>query len=134
VSVSIAPRPVELRDLGTPIGFADLTDDGLVRVQRDYRRAIEDGADAALYAAPIRTARTIQLVRLTLRMRYGATFLGTHQPDRYLRHGEAPSYWLAMQIDKHRHDNGLSHVLDGRVVVIPGKQVVRWLDADEVAE
>lgn len=125
MSIRICPEPVGYPEQLPRFGMADLTDDGIDRVLREYARKIEDGTDPAAYAPMIRTGRVVKLVRLCLRMRYGATFLGTHQPDRWLRHDEAPSYWLALAVDQHRAACGLPHVLDGRIA-IGSDLVIAW--------
>lgn len=84
--------------------FWDLTDDGLLRVRRDYRNALEDGRKSGHYKEWLASIRWVRLVRWCLKMRYGAVdeHLGTKSWDRYSRFGDAPTYSLALEIDNLR--------------------------------
>lgn len=87
--------------------FWDLSDDGLIRVRRQYLRMIEDGAcrpSRARVDAWLASIRWVRLVRWCLHMRYGAVdeHLGTKSWDRYSRFGDAPAYSLALEIDRLR--------------------------------
>lgn len=86
--------------------FWDLTDDGLIRVRRDYLRLLEDnpGKRSAQIEAWLASIRWVRLVRWCLHMRYGAVdeHRGTKSFDRYNRFGDAPAYSLALDIDKLR--------------------------------
>ena len=96
------------RESAQPAAFTfwDLTDDGLLRVRRDYLRLIEDNAGRphAKIDAWLASIRWVRLVRWALHMRYGAVdeHAGTRSWDRYNRFDEAPTYSLALEIDKLR--------------------------------
>lgn len=112
--------------------FWDLTDDGLIRVRRQYLRMIEDGQftnhPEPLLRVWLANIRWVRLVRWCLHMRYGAMDLGTESFDRYNRFGEAPSYALALSMDYLRwslrdriHLPGLrGHILDWSRFQPPG--------------
>lgn len=86
--------------------FWDLSDDGLVRMRRQYLRMIEDnpGRPHAKIDAWLASIRWARLVRWCLHMRYGAVdeHLGTKSWDRYQRFGDAPTYSFALELDKLR--------------------------------
>lgn len=88
--------------------FWDLTDDGLLRVRKQYLRMIEDGQfnnhPEPVLRAWLASIRWVRLVRWCLHMRYGAVdeHLGTKSWDRYNRFGDAPAYSLALEIDRLR--------------------------------
>jgi hypothetical protein len=86
--------------------FWDLTDDGLIRIRRDYLRLLEDnpGKKSTQIDGWLVQIRRVRLVRWCLHMRYGAVdeHLGTKAWDRYNRFGDAPAYSLAIDIDKLR--------------------------------
>lgn len=122
-----AQRTVERRSCGCPTWYEpfgdallkrgpghlnEFSDDGLTRLARSYRRAVEDGDRSPTPPAAIRTIRAVQLGRLRLRMRYGARFGGTLNYDCYYRHDTPPSYELAMLMDEHHWRAGHRHVLD----------------------
>lgn len=121
MSADFVPEPVdddadEMRRLikqawaeeKAPGGFTfwDLSDDGLIRVRRDYLRMLEDhpGQRSAQIDRWLAKIRWVRLVRWCLHMRYGAVdeHRGTKSWDRYNRFGDAPAYSLALDLDRLR--------------------------------
>lgn len=106
----------------------DQTDDSLVRLRRHHRRAASDLAEEGRLTEARREwyqaeeIRLHQLQRFQLRMRYGAVdnHVGTDSYDCYLRHDEAPTYWLALSMDGTNARLGRRHIL-------------RWPSQQEVA-
>ena len=94
-----------------PFLVAELTDEGLARLLRAYKRDTEDGRATAGTARLMTHIRGQQMARLRLRMRYGARDDGTGSYDRWYRLDEAPSYVLAAAMDRARAVAGQSHVL-----------------------
>jgi hypothetical protein len=94
-------------------GIADLTDDGLTRLARTYRHAIEDGGSAKMYGRLLEVIRRQRLSRMRLKMRYGAVdnHAGTDSYDRWYRLDEPPTYRLAAVMDHQRFLLGQRHVL-----------------------
>lgn len=97
-----------------PLGLDDLTDEGLARVEREYRRMVEDGRpDAKQAALWAKRAHGLRMSRLRLKMRYRAVdnHAGTDSYDRYYRLNEQPTYKLAAAMDHWNAQNGRRHVL-----------------------
>lgn len=95
----------------------DHTDDGLRRMRREFTRQAEDAADdgqperATNARNRAEWIKQHQLVRFCLRMRYGAKDYGTDINDQYARLGVAPSYRLALLIDRTACSLGKRHIL-----------------------
>jgi len=102
---------VHHRPIHGAFSLRDLTDDGLTRLEKQRRRAVEDGMPVP--DAAIREVRAVRIMRLLLRMRYGAVdnHVGTHSYDHWYRLDKAPSYDLALLMDHGRWCLGRRHVL-----------------------
>lgn len=108
---------LRLHHLDEPFSLWEHPDDSLRRLRRDYlRRAADLTEDGDLLHArrewyQAEELHQHQLMRFRLKMRYGAVFFGTDSYDCFLRHDEAPSYWLALFMDSTRARLGRRHTL-----------------------
>lgn len=113
------PNARDLRGLHAPFDLWDQTDDSLARLRRQHLRAAselareDDLRQARREWWMGREVRDHQLLRVQLRMRYGAVddHRGTSSYDCWLRHDEPPGYTLAMLIDSARARAAKSHML-----------------------
>lgn len=90
----------------------------VIRLRRSIEDAHRAGRAALADEKDLRATVALQRVRFRLRMRYGARDAygpaddrGTDVYDHYMRLGEAPSYWLAFQLDRYRAETGKRHIV-----------------------